>query len=362
MARLERGSAQPPDRAADALPASPARGTLAPQAGRSSRTAAQVAAITQQLRDAGIDLSRVRRNILASTQGHPVNFERQAMSVLLHHFPNVLEVGLSGNRLAAALLDHLARETSESRGASSSRAAQAAPARSPARSAPTPESRAGSSTRAAQAAPPRSPARAAQTPQPAPPSAHEAQAASIVAELRNAGFDLRGFHRDFSTLVHRRQISMHRRALGILQQHFPAMREYAEISESDPLAAALERALEHATLGGQISAAFNDLRSISKDDAERMGFKDAATHSADEATHCMFGGPLSTSDPAQRVIGLVPMPSDPAEAAFSADVNKEPVFMDLAKLAQYLETKSLHPVTRQPLDASNIRDYAFRIE
>jgi effector protein HopAB len=35
--------------------------------------------------------------------------------------------------------------------------------------------------------------------------------------------------------------------------------------------------------------------------------------------------------------------------------------MDLAALAKYLETKPEHPLNRQPLDASNIRNYAFRI-
>ena len=208
---------------------------------------------------------------------------------------------------------------------------------------------------------PSSPARGTLAPQPARQSPHEAQAARIVDELRNAGIDLSGMHRDLSTLMHRRQIAMTRRAYMILVQHFPTLRSHAEISPTDPLAVALERALEHATVAGQIRSAFNDLRTISKDEAKRMGFKDAATHSADEATHCMFGGPLSTSDPDQRVIALVPVPSNPANAAFSADVNKKPEFMDLANLARYLETRSLHPVTRQPLDVSNIRDYAFRI-
>ncbi|MGN6087421.1 hypothetical protein [Trinickia sp.] len=113
----------------------------------------------------------------------------------------------------------------------------------------------------------------------------------------------------------------------------------------------------------QIRAAFSSLRSISKADAERLGFKDAATHGESEATDCTFGEPLSTSNPSQRVIGLVNQPSDPKHA-YNPEHNKEPVFMDLNELATYLagQTQPRHPITNAPLTAKNIRNYAFRIE
>lgn len=135
----------------------------------------------------------------------------------------------------------------------------------------------------------------------------------------------------------------------------------AGISASEPLATALHDALGSTTAQGAVCAAFGKLRTISKDAAKRLGFNDAATHDADEATHCLFEEALSIGNPNQGVIGLAPAPSD-TKQAYRAGVNRELVFMELTKLAQYLETKPQHPLNRQPLDASNIRNYAFRIE
>ena len=109
-----------------------------------------------------------------------------------------------------------------------------------------------------------------------------------------------------------------------------------------------------------IHAAFSSLRSISKADAERLGFKDAATHGEDEATDCLFGEPLSTANPNQRVIGLAQLPSD-RKQAYSADVNKEVVFMDMNKLAEFLASKPEHPINRQPLNLGNLHNFAFKI-
>lgn len=333
MARVAQAPAQTPGRRTDGLPSrSPARGTLAPQPGRRAAADPQAAVITQQLRDAGVDLSSVRRNISASMQGNPVNFDLQAMRVLQPHFPNMYAVGLGGNPLAAALHDRLAQERSEPRAGSSSRTPQGAPSR-PA-------------------------ARGALAPQPARQSPHDTQAAQIVDQLRNAGIDLPTFRRTFSNLVNRRGINMHRREVAILRPHFGNV---MEIGSDHPLAAALDRALELQTSQGQIRTAYSDLRSISRGTAQRLGFKDAASHGEDEATHCMFGEPLSTHNPNQRVIGLATVPSDP-QHAFNASVNRELVFMDLTALAKYLETKPTHPLNREPLDASNIRNYAFRIQ
>lgn len=112
----------------------------------------------------------------------------------------------------------------------------------------------------------------------------------------------------------------------------------------------------------EFRAAFSSLRPISKADAERIGFKDAQTHGEeDEVTQCLFGEPLSTSNPEQRVIALASEPLDPTKP-YSAEDIKGHEFMDFNALTMHLANKPVHPLNRAPLDANNIRDYAFRIE
>lgn len=114
--------------------------------------------------------------------------------------------------------------------------------------------------------------------------------------------------------------------------------------------------------------AFSQLRTISRADAEAMGFKDAAIYnqesdgpfSKDQATTCLFGEDLSLSNPNQQVIGLAPVASDSARG-YDKSENKEVVFMDMKALAQYLLTKPLHPMNNKPLNEDNIVEFAFRI-
>lgn len=110
----------------------------------------------------------------------------------------------------------------------------------------------------------------------------------------------------------------------------------------------------------EIRAAFSTLRPISAADADRMGFKDAESHDEDEATNCMFGGALSTSNTDQRVIGLARVPSNPNDS-YSATDNKDLDFMDLNKLAEHLASNPTHPINRLPLNQSNIHQFAFRV-
>ena len=173
--------------------------------------------------------------------------------------------------------------------------------------------------------PSRSPAGGAATPQPARQPQHEAQAARIVEEFRSAGLELPAIRAHLFTLMHRRELHMNESTVSILTRHMPALLR-GEFTARDPLLVALDDALKEAVSDGKILAAFGSLRTMSKADAERLGFKDAATHNADEATHCMFGEALSLGNPNQRIIGLAPMSSDP-EQAYRAEVNKEPVFM-----------------------------------
>ncbi|WP_328517794.1 hypothetical protein [Ralstonia solanacearum] len=115
-------------------------------------------------------------------------------------------------------------------------------------------------------------------------------------------------------------------------------------------------------------ATFKKLRSISKADAEGMGFKDAAVYnqdgdgafSKDLATTCLFGEDLSLRNPKQQVIGLAQVASS-SRKGYRADVNKSVVFMDMRKLAEYLVSNPKHPMNNMPLTAENIRHFAFKI-
>ena len=112
-----------------------------------------------------------------------------------------------------------------------------------------------------------------------------------------------------------------------------------------------------------ICAAFSGLRSISKTDAESLGYKDAKDHGADDAsTSLFFAEELSTSNPNQRVIALASQPSEPSND-FSADDNKGVAFTDLNELAHYLASEPKHPILPdKALHKENIARYAFRIE
>lgn len=109
----------------------------------------------------------------------------------------------------------------------------------------------------------------------------------------------------------------------------------------------------------KISGQFGTLRTISKDEAESLGFMDAAVHGED-ATACLFGEDLSLGNPNQRVIGLVQIASDRPHG-FDANVNKAVVFMDMNKLAEYLVSNPKHPMNNARLNANNIGNFAFRI-
>ncbi|MFA1028620.1 E3 ubiquitin-protein ligase [Pseudomonas syringae group genomosp. 7] len=111
-----------------------------------------------------------------------------------------------------------------------------------------------------------------------------------------------------------------------------------------------------------ILSQFSQLRTISKADAESQdpGFKDAADHHPDDATQCLFGEPLSLTDPDQQVIGLAGHSTETSEP-YSQTKNKALVFMDMKKLAQFLAGKPEHPMNRGRLDADTIAKYAFRV-
>lgn len=118
----------------------------------------------------------------------------------------------------------------------------------------------------------------------------------------------------------------------------------------------------------KIVATFDRLRPISRAEAERHEFKDAAIYnqegdgefSKDNASVCLFGEELSLNNPAQKVIGLATVASDRSRG-FDTSVNKKVEFMDMKELAKYLVSNPKHPMTNAKLDADNIADFAFRV-
>jgi effector protein HopAB len=443
MARIARPHAETPGRTTDGAPArSPARAALAPQPGRRHAPEAQAAAIAQELRDAGLDLSDVRDNVAAAMRGDPVGFHHHASRILQSHFPRMFELGLANNPLAAALHHTL------------SQSAPAAPqARlAPAGSRPRPIS---NSVRNAQ-----TPPRAAGAPAPAPGRPARGAPASLMGRLAGSGIDMshlaaaidntvrngrelpqeiRGAlqRAGIETHVGTGRVPMDHPLLQLRREIHLAMPEEREPSPPraermprtgrrprlgvppigssrprppDPIAAAAGLSMPQrvqgennaqyawrlhyqnprasieqiaaATVGpsghqsvprtiselnamikvrDEIRSAFRDLPTVSRADAERLGFKDAATHNEDDATDCLFGEPLSTTNREQRVIALTTQPVRTLGDPRVAD-NAGVVFMDLNALARHLASEPRHPIHKAPLNAGNIRDYAFRVK
>ena len=256
-----------------------------------------------------------------------------------------------------------------------------------------------------QGSPSRAPARAALTPQPAPETQASVHASGTVQLMRDAGVDLESMalavEQYLSAMTHEGAspdyavaIELHE-ALSLAVSESNAARarltmpdrveretnaQYAwrlhnlnpGVSTNEIAAAVvgpsghLNRATTRAQLEAmirtrdEIVAAFSALRPISAADANRMGFRDAAIHNEDEATHCLFGGALSTGNSDQLVIGLAPSPSNPSDA-YSAGVNRDLLFMDLNRLAEHLVSNPTHPLNRLPLNSNNIHHFAFRL-
>ena len=398
--------------------------------------------IAQELRDAGLDLSDVRDNIASAMRGDPVGFHQQAVRILQSHFPQMFQLGLANDPLAAALHQTLSRSAPPAPQARLTPAgAQPRPTGNPARNVATP-SRAGG-------APAQAPGRPARG---APASLMGRLAGSgidmgrlaaaidntvrngrelpeeIRGPLQRAGIETHiGTGRipmDHPLLQLRREIhlampeerepsppreqrmsraprrprlgvppigssrprppdpttaaaglSMPQRAQGENNAQYAWRLHYQNPRASiEQIAAATVGPGGHQNLGKTISdlnamikvrdkilSAFSALRTVSHADAQRLGFKDAATHNEDEATDCLFGEPLSTSNREQRVIALTTQPVGTLRDSRVAD-NAGVVFMDLNALARHLASDPKHPIHKAPLNAGNIRDYAFRVE
>lgn len=445
MARVVRARAETPGPSAQGSPSrAPARGALTPQPASRRAPETQASAIVQQLRNAGIELEGVRRNIAAAMQNHPLIMDRRTAGILAPHFPDMFGVGRgfsSDNPLAVALHHALSLAAPQPqptggrvRNRQSPPPAAEAPAPAPGRqargAAPSllgrlagsridmsdfaaaidnavlngralPDETRNALTRAGiethvgsgripmnhpllqlrreihSATPQRdpSPPQAARMPRPARRrpmdirplgNGRATNAASIPARALvlpprldaddNAHYALRVYNQNPGASVHDVAAAVVGPSGGLNLQ--PTI---------DGLNALIRT---HAGVSGQIRAAFSALRSISKADAERLGFKDAAIYnregdgpfSRDDATTCMFGEELSTNNPSQHVIALATVPSSQRNR-FDPGVNRGIVFMDLNKLADYLATKPKHPMNNnQPLNARNIRDFAFRID
>jgi Avirulence AvrPtoB, BAK1-binding domain len=293
-------------------------GAAAPSRGSPRGSTSQASDIVRQLRAAGVDLTEAHGVVSALINRDAARVNRQTMAVLRSHFPNMLEVGLQGNApLALALRDALGQHAAAASGAT----LQPAAAARPVEAGRTPR---GASDRALEM-----PARGA--------GENNGQYAWRV-HTRNPGASAE----DIASAVVRASGGSRRDTIAALNEHIATYEK--------------------------IVATFDRLRPLSRADAERMEFKDAAIYnqegdgafSRDLATVCLFGEELSLSNPAQKVIGLAPVASDPRRG-FDAQVNKEVVFMDMNELAKYLVSNPKHPMNNAKLDADNIASFAFRV-
>lgn len=294
-------------------------GAATPSRGSPRGSTPEASDIVRQLRSAGVDLTEAHGVVSALIDGDAARVNRRMMPVLRSHFPNMIEVGLQGNLpLALALREALSPHSASSSGTTGQPATPASP-----------------------------PVEADRTRRAAPDSALEMPARSDAED--NGQYAWR----------------IHTRNPG---------------ASAEEIASAVVRAgggSRRATIAGlnahiatyeKIVATFDRLRPISRAEAERHEFKDAAIYnqegdgefSKDNASVCLFGEELSLNNPAQKVIGLATVASDPSRG-FDTSVNKKVEFMDMKELAKYLVSNPKHPMTNAKLDADNIADFAFRV-
>ncbi|RMU80810.1 Effector protein HopAB2 [Pseudomonas coronafaciens pv. porri] len=360
--------------------------------------------IVQQLVSAGADLAHTRRMFRNAINGHGVAFSAAEQRILLEHFPDMLATGISQNsELATELRDAL-------RSAVRQQAAQAAPAVTPTppRAHPaassagssqrslfgrfarlmTPNQGRSSNTATSQASVDRRPARVNQVQ--TPPDRTEMRnrgdntANAALQAFAEQGGDLGRLRAAIQSHVMQRRpipedIGRRLQSVGIppaidsnesILNH-PLLNLSVALNRRLGASPVVERAPRPAVptttdrramsaaemnrrTALNISSQFSQLRTISKAESEELGFKDAADHGLEDATHCLFGGELSLGNRGQQVIGLASIP-------YGQEGDKELVFMDMKKLAQYLAGDPRHPMHRQPLNAGNIASYAFRI-
>nr|WP_302181380.1 hypothetical protein [Paraburkholderia sp. NMBU_R16] len=294
-------------------------GAAAPSQGSPRGPALDASDIVRQLRTVGVDLTDAHRVVSALINRDGVRVNRQMMAVLRPHFPNMLEVGLGGNTpLALALRDALGQHTASSSGTTDQPAALAS-----------------------------RPVDADRTRRAGPDSALEMPARSDAED--NGQYAWRIHIRNPGASAEDIASAVVRAAGGSRRATVAALKANIETYE-------------------KIMATFDRLRPIPKADAERLDFKDAAIYnhegdgefSKDNASVCLFGEELSLNNPAQKVIGLATVASEPPRG-FDASVNKKVEFMDMKELAKYLVSNPKHPMTNAKLDADNIADFAFRV-
>jgi effector protein HopAB len=310
-----RGSAGVHGQAAGGLRA----GAATPSRGSTRESTPDASDIVRQLRSAGVDLTEAHGVVSALIDGDGARVNRRMMPVLRSHFPDMLEIGLQGNTPLALAL----REALSPHAASSSQ---------------TTDQRATLASRPVEADRTRRAAPNVSLEMPARSDAEDNGQYAWRVHTRNPGASAE----DIASAVVRAAGGSRRATIAELKAHIETYEK--------------------------IMATFDRLRPLSKADAERMEFKDAAIYnqegdgefSKDLATVCLFGEELSLNNPAQKVIGLAQVASDPRRR-FDARVNKDVVFMDMKELAKYLVSNPKHPMNNAQLDADNIADFAFRL-
>ncbi len=327
-------------------------------------SALRVNEIITQLRDANVDLADVHTMLSNMMNGYATRYDRTAVSVLDRHFPNFVMLGVSDHEpLAIALREALAQfAPSSSRAEPPSGAIRDILRRAPMFSRGTGMSVRNTAGGASSGDAP--PAARATIPRDAPRARGVAQQGALPRDTVRRREEVRP----------RLVIPRRGNAESNVQFAWRIRTQNPAASTEDILSAvvpergnrqALEAALQQYIQNyNNICAAFDELRVISKADAEAMGFKDAedcqGESDRDQATACLFGEDLSLSNPNQQVIGLAQVASSTPQA-YQADVNKDLVFMDMKKLAEYLVSKPKHPMNNMPLTVDNIRNFAFKI-
>jgi hypothetical protein len=421
---------QTPSRAGARVPSGSRPTSAAPNAAMPPRSERRTGApnadgIVEQLRSAGVDLRHAHETISGLMNMEPLRVDGQTMRVLAPHFPDMAMLGLDGrDPLAVALRDALGRAaasspraglspprvTTESRQGTMGGGLRRTPASPRAGGANAPTGRTRShraDLRPAGAALERL-ARSGIDMQQMRDAIdntllwQQDLPADVRHALERAGIDTR-IERGVSLVDHPlMQVSRAlrhieadrtRRAAPNVSLEMPARSDAEDNGQyawrvhtrnpgasAEDIASAVVRAAggsRRATVAGlqahiesyeKIMATFDRLRPISKADAERLDFKDAAIYnqegngefSKDNASVCLFGEELSLNNPAQKVIGLATVASDPSRG-FDTRVNKKVEFMDMKELAKYLVSNPKHPMTNAKLDADNIADFAFRV-
>nr|WP_152533555.1 E3 ubiquitin-protein ligase [Pseudomonas syringae] len=393
-----------PEEHADADAAAPGTRAETRRTPRHVGATAHANSIVQQLVSAGANPAHTRVMFRNAMRGDAVAFSRTEEHILLEHFPDMRATGINRHsELAIELRGALHRADRRQAASAPARTPARSPARTPERSPapPTPtqsssassqrslfgrlarmmapnqgRSSGASSASTSQMPADRSPPRVNQRPirvdRVVMRNRGNNDADAALQQLTQQGVGMEDLRAALEIHIMRRRPLPNDIARALQSVGINPSVDFGESLVEHPLlnlSAALGRRLRQGSTAVQepdpvavaITSQFDKLRTVSKADAasNKPGFKDLADH-PDDATQCLFGEELSLTNSDQQVIGLAGKATDMSES-YSREANKDLVFMDMKKLAQFLAGSPEHPMNRGTLNAENIAKYAFRI-